>query len=77
MPKINRPIKTAADIGQLIRDYRKSKGLTLETVSGISLLGMRFLSELERGKETAELGKVLQALHILGLEVTITPRGEE
>jgi hypothetical protein len=36
---------------------------------------MRFLSEFERGKETAEIGKVLKALRTLGLEVIIQPRG--
>ena len=35
---------------------------------------MRFLSELERGKETAELGKSLQVLFNLGLEVIVQPR---
>ena len=45
--------------------------LTLETVSGLGNLSMRFLSEFERGKETAEIGKVLKALRTLGLEVII------
>ena len=36
---------------------------------------MRFLSELERGKATAEVGKVLSALDQLGLEVIIQPKG--
>ena len=35
---------------------------------------MRFLSEFERGKETAELGKVLAALAALGLDVFVEPR---
>ncbi|MEG7522290.1 MAG: hypothetical protein M3H12_04215 [Chromatiales bacterium] len=36
---------------------------------------MRVLSEFERGKETAEIGKVLKALRTLGLEVIIRPHG--
>lgn len=70
-------IKTAAELGKIIRSFRKNQDLTLEKVSGISGLSMRFLSELERGKETAELGKVLEALNKLGLEVIIQPRGYE
>ena len=35
---------------------------------------MRFLSEFERGKDTAELGKALAALAALGLEVVVRPR---
>ncbi|HFC53253.1 MAG TPA: hypothetical protein ENJ43_02345, partial [Gammaproteobacteria bacterium] len=41
------------DLGQLVRAHRKGKGLTLERVSGLGNLSIRFLSEFERGKETA------------------------
>ena len=70
-------IKTVAELGNVMRSYRKSQHLTLEKVSGLSNLSMRFLSELERGKETAELGKALQALNNLGLEIIIQPRGRK
>ncbi len=67
-------IRTAAELGQLTRAHRKDRQLTLKTISGLSRLSPRFLSEFERGKETAELGKVLKALYILGLELTVQPR---
>lgn len=68
-------IRTAEELGQLARTHRKSRHLTLETVSGLGNLSTRFLSEFERGKETAEIGKILKALRTLGLEVIIQPRG--
>lgn len=68
-------IRTAEALGQLARAHRKSLSLTLETVSGLGNLSTRFLSEFERGKETAEIGKILKALRTLGLEVIIQPRG--
>lgn len=68
-------IRTAEELGKLMRAYRKNQHLTLERVSGITNVSMRFLSEVERGKETAELGKVLVTLYKLGLEVIIQPRG--
>jgi len=68
-------IKTTSEFGAIIRAFRKSQNLTLEKVSGISNLSMRFLSELERGKETAELGKALAVLNNLGLDIFIQPRG--
>ena len=68
-------VKTPAELGQVMREFRKSNDVTLQTMSGLSTLSMRFLSELERGKETAELGKALKALNLLGLEVVIQPRG--
>lgn len=67
-------IRTPKEIGRIVRAYRKERGLTLERVSGLGNLSPRFLSEFERGKETAEIGKVLQALQTLGLEVHIQPR---
>ncbi len=68
-------IRTAEELGSLARTHRKSRRLTLETVSGLGNLSTRFLSEFERGKETAEIGKILKALRTLGLEVIIQPRG--
>lgn len=65
--------RTASDLGSLARAHRKSKHLTLDTLSGLSNLSIRFLSEFERGKPTAEIGKVLKALKILGLEVVVRP----
>jgi transcriptional regulator with XRE-family HTH domain len=68
-------IQTTKELGQMVRAHRKSRRLTLETISGLGNLSTRFLSEFERGKETAEIGKILKALRTLGLEVIIQPRG--
>lgn len=68
-------VRSSEELGHLVRAHRKQRKLTLETISGLGNLSTRFLSEFERGKETAELGKVLQALRTLGLEVSIQPRG--
>lgn len=57
-----------------MRAHRKSRGWTLRQLAQFAHLSMRFLSELERGKKTAELGKALHALQLLGLEVAIVPR---
>ena len=68
-------VRSAEELGRLVRAHRKSRQLTLETISGLGNLSPRFLSEFERGKETAEIGKILKALRTLGLEVIIQPRG--
>lgn len=76
-PNVNATqIKNTHELGVLIRAFRKSQHLTLETVSGMCNVSMRFLSELERGKETAELGKALSILSQLGLKIIIAPRGD-
>ena len=67
-------VHSAEELGSIARSHRKKQGHTLAAISAFGNLGTRFLSELERGKTTAELGKVLKALQTLGLEVVIQPR---
>ena len=68
-------VRTTGELGALVRAHRKAHNHTLETVSGLGGVSVRFLSEFERGKETAEIGKILQALETLGLELRVEPRG--
>ena len=70
-------IDSVEALGELIRQYRKDQHFTLEQVTGMSGIGMRFLSELERGKETAQLGKTLAIIKQLGLEIIIQQRGTD
>jgi transcriptional regulator with XRE-family HTH domain len=72
----SRPIRSAADLGAAIRSARKALGLTLEQLSGLSGLGVRFLSELERGKATAQLGKALEVAKLLGISVLAESRAD-
>ena len=72
----NLPLHTPAELGAALRAQRKAQGLTLEQLSGLSGLGMRFLSELERGKTTAELGKTLEVARLLGLDCYLLPRSQ-
>ncbi|MEE4638919.1 MAG: helix-turn-helix domain-containing protein [Wenzhouxiangella sp.] len=65
------PVRTAADLGAAIRRARRSQHLTLAQLSGLSGLGVRFLSELERGKPTAQLGKALEIASLLGLGLAV------
>ncbi|MGH8246903.1 MAG: helix-turn-helix domain-containing protein, partial [Gammaproteobacteria bacterium] len=51
-------------------------GLTLDQIYSASGLTTRFLSEFERGKRNASLGRVMDALQALGLEMIVLPRGE-
>ncbi|WP_305044943.1 hypothetical protein [Geoalkalibacter sp.] len=69
-------VVTAADIGRLIRHKRRVVGTHQETAAGLAGVGTKFLSQLENGKETAELGKVLQVLKAMGLEIYIFPRSQ-
>jgi len=66
------PVKSVTDIGQVIRITRISQDLDQLTASQLSNAGQSFLSHLENGKETAQIGKVLQVLESLGIGVELT-----
>lgn len=55
-------------IGDYIKQERKRVGLTQEEFAIRSGLGLRFVRELEQGKETVRLDKVNQALAMFGKE---------
>ncbi|TWT21505.1 helix-turn-helix transcriptional regulator [Luteimonas marina] len=59
-------------LGAAVRQARKTHGLTQAELAGLAGTGPRFISELERGKASAELGKVLDVLAVLGLHLLLT-----
>lgn len=63
-----------SDIGRMVRRKRKAFGLTQAEAAGMCNVGVRFLSELENGKPTLQIGKVFHVLASFGLEVTLTER---
>ncbi len=68
-------ISTCYELGRILREKRKIDGITQVELAALTGLGVRFVSELENGKETAEIGKVLSVLTGLGLSVAIFHRG--
>ena len=70
----NAPIKDTKQLGSVIRDRRKAAGLTQKKAAALAGVGTRFLSELERGKPTSEVGKTIRIIQLLGLELRITSR---
>ena len=55
-------------IAEFIKSSRKSAGLTQEDFAMSSGLGLRFIRELEQGKETVRMDKVNVALAMFGME---------
>lgn len=68
-------ITAVEEIGLIVRTHRKAQSATQSEFASLCGVGVRFISDLENGKPTMELGKVLHVLHCLGLEVAIQPRG--
>ena len=53
---------------EFIKTNRKEAGLTQEEFAIRSGLGLRFVRELEQGKETVRMDKVNEALAMFGME---------
>lgn len=62
-------IESIRDIGRMIRERRKSINLTQQQLADLAGVGRRFISELEKGKETLEMGKVLGVSLAVGLDI--------
>lgn len=60
-------------IGELIKKTRKDMNVTQKDLALTSGTGLRFIIELEKGKPTCQLGKVLTVLNTLGIKLTMTP----
>ena len=68
LPKV---VRTSADLGQLVRSQRNKLSLRQLDLAGLGNTGNRFIVELENGKPTVQLQKVLDVLDLLGLEVAV------
>ena len=68
-------VDSPAELGRRIRAARKAQGLTQVDLAEIAGVGPRFLSELERGKDTVRLGLALRIARLVGLDLFAVPRG--
>ncbi len=58
-------VSNVKELGAILRQRRKEAGLTLKDAAGMAGVGIRFLSELERGKPTLQLGLQLKSCSCL------------
>jgi HTH-type transcriptional regulator / antitoxin HipB len=61
-------------IGQLVRKERKHAGLRQDELAGAAGVGTRFIVDLEAGKATLQIEKVMRVLKTLGIGVLLTGR---
>lgn len=69
------PIRHSEDLGKLVRQLRTEQGLLQIDLAGLAGTGNRFIVDLERGKPTLQLQKVLDLLDLMGLEVVVRRKG--
>ena len=68
-------VHDAKKFGEALRQRRRELGYTQMFMSDFSGLSIFFISDLERGKQTAELGRAIKFANLLGLDISIKPRG--
>lgn len=70
-------INTMKEIAAFIKEKRKAAGLTQEEFAVRAGLGLRFVRDLEQGKETVRMDKVNQALAMFGMKAVPGKADEE
>ncbi len=70
-------IKIPEQIGAAIRARRKQLKVTQKDLAMTCGTGLRFIIDLEKGKPTCQIGKILQILHALGLKLQIASPGTD
>ena len=67
-------VEMTSDLGTLIRARRRKLGYTQVELSDMVGIGTTYISQLENGKETAEIGKALYLLQMLGMDLYVKER---
>jgi len=62
-------ISTASELGHLIRKHRKMQRYTLVELSAICHISVRFISELENGRSTCSIGRILIIMQRLNINL--------
>ena len=68
-------IQSTENIGQVVHSVRKQLGVTQRDLALTAGTGLRFIVELEKGKPSCQIGKVLQVLQVLGIQLDLSLKG--
>ena len=64
-------VRSAKDLGAVIRRERRARGLSQEDVALSAGVGLRFVHDLEGGKETVEFGRAIRVARAVGLRIEV------
>ena len=68
-------ITDSKPLGQAIRERRRELKYTQAYLSEFTGLSVTFISDLERGKPTAEIEKTIRLVNVLGMDLMVEKRG--
>ena len=63
--------QTPNEFGKIIEMARRSRGLTQSEVAKATGSSQAWISEIEKGKERAHIGKILRVLSYLGVRLLV------
>jgi HTH-type transcriptional regulator / antitoxin HipB len=64
-------VRSAVELGAVVRAQRRRLALKQLDIAGLGNTGNRFIVDLEHGKPTVQLQKVLDIMDLLGLELVV------
>ncbi|WP_080799168.1 helix-turn-helix transcriptional regulator [Arabiibacter massiliensis] len=67
-------VLSACDFGATVRARRKELGYSQQQLAAFCGCGARFISDLENGKDTIQLGKAMDVASMLGLNMHVEER---
>ena len=67
-------ILDSKSLGKAISARRKELKYTQSYISSITGFSTSFISDLENGKNTAEIGKTIDIINVLGMNILVEPR---
>lgn len=68
-------VSNADSFGEIIKKRRKKMGYTQKYICEVSGISASYISDLENGKATIELGKAIYLANLLGIDVELNERG--
>jgi len=70
-------ITDTESLGQVIRQERKRQNVTQVELAALAGVGVRFLRELERGKQSCQIGRAFIVLQTLGISIDVSMRDSD
>ena len=67
-------LQSAAELGQVVRQRRKSQSLRIDDAAGLLGVSVDLMSRLENGQGSVRLDKALAVLDGLGLTLMVLPK---
>jgi len=69
-------MNNAENFGKIVREYRTQQNLTQSQLATAANTGVRFISDLERGKPSVQLDKALKTAYMLGINLKVADNGK-